>query len=64
MTLPDDSGRLASILADMIRSALAWDEEKVDSVEDSLPGLDGAPGMYTLSAEATRTREADDGDGT
>ena len=62
MTVPHDNGRLAAILADMIRSALAWEEENVESAEDSQTGLDGAPGVYTLSAKTPRTREADAGD--
>ena len=58
MATTSDGGRLAAILADMIRSAMAWDEQNAASDDGEL-GLDASPPMYTLSANTNGSHEVD-----
>ena len=62
MATTNDGGRLAAILADMIRSALAWDEQDAASSnpsDDGDWGFDAAPALYTLSAKTNGSHEVD-----
>ncbi len=63
----NDGQRLATILAEMIRSALAWEKEngppRSTDDHESRNGVDGVPRAYTLSDHngATRPHEAEEG---
>ena len=53
-----DGHRLATILAEMIRSALAWEKENgtpgEDPDNDGRKGVDGKPQVYTLRPTEAR----------
>lgn len=61
----NDGQRLATILAEMIRSALAWEQQngtpRDATNRDGPDGVDGIHRPYTLSLHSGVTKQSDNG---